>query len=279
MDSKDFAYGGKYWNIVLEVITIFFANLIDQIEYILPNCTVLVYVMARVKGLPLPANSMPNANLLHTVVANGWEAIKYQDGMALKENDIVEWSCNHVAFMIDSNNLYASWWTNYNGTSKGKRRDTKLTTTLKDTVEYLYARYIYRYFHQTTFEDECKRGGGNAKPSYIIRYKQTYPTIKSDGRNESKDQVYVSTSTQNIRSYPDGNIVGVSEIGYYDVGYQEKVETGGYTWYAIGNKEWIAGVKDRVEFLPMKEEPIKPDIDYKAKLEKAKELAKEIIGL
>lgn len=171
MTANDFKPNGKYWYLVEQVMQVF-TKISDKVEYILPNCTIGVCVVALAKGLPMPVSSIPNANLLHTRVANGWKALPFTSGMKLKENDIIEWGCNHTAFVIGNGTnpqVVASWWTNYDGTSKGNR-GMRLTSTMVDTANYLFNRYVYRYFHETSFEDEQNRGGGKTNPTYILRY-------------------------------------------------------------------------------------------------------------
>lgn len=171
MTGLDFTPNGKYWYLVNQVMQKFFSKEEYRVEYVLANCTILCYVMALVNNLPAPTSTIPSARNFHTKVANGWKAIPYQEGMKLKANDIIEWGCNHVAYAIsDGTNpqVVASWWTNYDGTSKGDR-NMALTKTMEDTANYLYNKYPYRYYHQTDFQDEQKRGGGKTNPTFVLR--------------------------------------------------------------------------------------------------------------
>lgn len=281
IEAKDLTYGGKYYGIVVELIQKFFSDLNSQIEYVLANCTLAVYVCCKINGLPIPANTMPNARLLHTKVANGWEAIKYKAGMTLLPNDIVEWDCNHVAYVIESGTnpqLYASWWTDYEGKSQNKR-NSRLTKTIRDTVEYFYTKYDYRFFHQTSFEDECNKGGGKAKPKYIIRYSKSILPVASVERDESKEQIFVSSGIFNVRSSPEikaGNIVGTynSPNAYFDV--YESVEGTEYNWHRIGENFWIAQVGE-ITYYTAKAGV--PTVDYEKKYNDLVAKIKEIDGL
>lgn len=99
-------------------------------------------------------------------------------------------------------------------------------------------------------------------------------------RNENINQVKVNTNSQNLRDNPEGNVIGNCLNGYFNV---SKVYEGkDFVWYCIDDDVWIAGVKGRIEFLPKKE--IKDDYkklyeESQKKLEKSKQLAKEIIEL
>lgn len=275
MKASDFSSNGIYYPIVESTTKEYFPSLNKQIEYILANCTLLVFVIAKIKGLPYPSNIIPNANRLHLNVSNGWKAIPYTNGMKLLPNDILEWSCNHVAW-FNGDKVYASWWTDYEGTSKGVR-NMKLTSTLKDTVDYFYTKYKNRFFHETTFEDECERGGGNAKPSYVIRYADLPKPVE---RDKTKSQVYVGDIVLNVRQEPSTNSIALGTLnkpnGYFDV--SEAILKEDYTWYKL-DSGYIAKVKN-VEFYK------KADTDYKtlyeeaqSKLNKVNELAKEIVEL
>lgn len=281
IEAKDLAYGGKYYNVLLNVMDLFKATstltkVERQIEYIIPNCTVGVYVTALIQGLPKPVKTIVSAKNYHKEVntEDGWVAIPYTKGMQLQPHDIVEWDCNHVAYVVGNGtnpNIYASWWTNYNGTSKGNRYDTKQTKSLKETSEYFYAKYKNRYFHEKTFENEKINAGDGKNPTYVLRYtKPTVPTIKTVEKDSTKDQIYVSHAEQNIRDEADKKsaLTGLSEIGYYNV-LSKSVKTD-YTWYNIGQDLWIAGVSGRVEFIP------KDKTDYKKLYEEAKNKLSEI---
>lgn len=260
VNKEDLKPNGRYWHYVVDVMSVF--NDYGKVEYTLANCTVCVCVLALINNLPKPVSKIGNANLFHTLVANGWKTIPYQRGMEIKENDILEWGCNHVAYAISNDKVYASWWTNYNGTSKG---DRDMRMSMIETSNYIYNNYPYRYFHETTFDDECKRGGGNQLPTYLLRYDQNI--IKPVDRDITKNQIKVNSNEQNFRAEPsiNGEIKGVSQVGYYNVLDEQEND---YIWYKV-NDLWIAKTS-RVEYLP------KEDIDYKKLYEITKDKLERI---
>lgn len=254
MKASDFCSTGIYYPNVESTIKKFFSKIRDQVEYSLANCTVAVFTIANIKGLPYPCSAIVNANKSHSYVANGWKAIPYTDGMVLKENDIIEWACNHVAWYKGNDVVYASWWTDYNGTSK-TNREMKLTKTIKETVDYFFKNYQFRFFHETTFSDECNRGAKGTKPSYILRYMIDLP--KSVERNENVNQLQVGKIALNVRESAStkSSSFGTIGEGYYNVTNISKQSD--YVWYQLGTY-WVAGVKETT-YLPMKEAT-----DYKA---------------
>lgn len=77
------------------------------------------------------------------------------------------------------------------------------------------------------------------------------PTI----RDENKNQLKINVVDLRIRKEPniESNILGLTEYnGIYD--YYETVENEGYTWYKIGDDNWIASTQDWITVYPKKEE-------------------------
>jgi len=77
------------------------------------------------------------------------------------------------------------------------------------------------------------------------------PTI----RDENKNQLKVNVVDLRIRKEPniESNILGLTEYnGIYD--YYEIVENEGYTWYKIGDDNWVASTQDWITVYPKKEE-------------------------
>ena len=96
---------------------------------------------------------------------------------------------------------------------------------------------------------------------YNPHLKET-PKVPGVPRDEYKDQVKVLVDNLRIREDAGTNfdIVGyVVKDNFYN--YYETKDNGGYTWYRIGDKQWVATNKDKnyLEVLPHKEpEPPTP---------------------
>lgn len=82
------------------------------------------------------------------------------------------------------------------------------------------------------------------------------PSIKEIGlpspveKNNRRDQIRILKSSLRVRTYPSlkDEIIGLAKIGYYN--YTETKESDGYTWYKIGEWNWIADVKGTTDVIP-----------------------------
>lgn len=244
----EYSPNSVYWTIVQKLFSGKYV-----VEYSMPNCTIFCIAEQLENGRPMPVLRDLNANQWHTVVntAEGWTAFPYKNGMTLLAGDIVEWGCNHVATIEDDgvNPLVsASWWTNYDGTSKGARYNNPICKNQQEVSNYFIKNYPYRFYHSTTFEDECKRGGGNAKPTYVFRYIAPQPVEK----DITKNQIYSNVKGLNIRKEPNttSTIIGTLPNGYFDV--QEVIKKSDYTWFNLGDC-YVAQVNG-VEYYEAKKE-------------------------
>lgn len=245
------------------------------IEYAIGNCTIFCIGEQLENGRPMPVIRDTNANLWHTVVnyAEGWILLNYVDGMQLKAGDIVEWEENHVATIEEDGInplISASWWTNYDGTSKGRRYNNPICSTLQEVSDYFTKNYAFRFYHSIKLSEENIKGGGGKSPKYVLRYNEI---VKPTDRDETKNQLYVGDIVLNIRKEPtiQPNVLGLlnKPNAYFDV-YEYQVRED-YTWYNLGNC-WVAGVED-TQFYKADEE------DVGKKLKEINKLAKEIVEL
>lgn len=229
---KDCIYDNKYYWSSL--------NPNANVANCLPNCTTLCYGAIIQDGKLPPVSSIPNANLWHTVLTNGWTYIDY-DCDKLEVGDIVEWTNeNHVAVVSkitsDKKIISASFYTGEDGTSKSKR---KSFSTLEQVSNFMLTNYETRYFHCWSIEEEQQRVGG--LPTFILKH-----PLYSVRRNTTKDQIEVLTYQQNVRDSKN-NILKKAEKGFYDV--LSISESNGYTWYEVEENKYIAGVEGRVVYL------------------------------
>lgn len=69
-------------------------------------------------------------------------------------------------------------------------------------------------------------------------------------RNENMNQIEVIKDKLRVRKSPSlkGEILGFAKIGFYN--YSETSDADGYTWYKIGNENWIADVKGYTNIYP-----------------------------
>ena len=228
-------YGGKYHPFFWGDL-----NPCADIPTGLANCTTFTYGDCLTDGWQ-PVTRIRNANNWHTV-ANG-KVIPF-DINQVEKGDVLEWveGC-HVAKVDDIKNgviyLNCSWYTDANGTSKTTYRPF---TSLKQMSDFFATNYPTRFYHYWTLDEE-NEGVGDT-PDYIIKR----PTIiKADGENKNVDQIKVLTDEQNVRTAPNGDIVGAAQSGFYNVYGQ--FSDSKYIWYQIRDNLYIAGVNGRVEFI------------------------------
>ena len=206
----------------------------------LANCTTFTYGDCLRDGWA-PVTRIRNANNWHTV-ANG-EVLPF-DIALVEEGDVLEWveGC-HVAKVdkIANGTIYlnCSWYTDAYGGSHSTYRPF---TSLQQMSDFMITNYPTRFYHYWTLEKE-NEGVGDA-PDYIIKKPHI---IEADGQDKSVDQILVKTSEQNVRTQPNGAIIGIAQSGYYDV--YDKVADSKYIWYKIHDGYFIAGVDGRVEFI------------------------------
>lgn len=146
----------------------------------LANCTTLVYGACIAAGLGAPVSTIRDARNWHKNLTENWEVIPYSR-KSVKENDILEWTTNHVAIAIDGNNVTASWYTGMNGKAyDGEEYSKRDFSSLKDLSNWMKENYPYRFCHTCTVEQEIK-SLGNVEPAYILRRKS------SGGNKEIKE--------------------------------------------------------------------------------------------
>lgn len=247
---SDFIIGGKFskyfWDLAY--------NPNATVIYGLANCTTLTVGMTYINGQPYPVSRITNADQFHTVLINGWTCIPY-DRKKLKVGDIIEWTSNcHVCTVADiSDDVYvhSSWYTGEHGRSTWNRKpDTRYSIqSLQELSDIMSTKYPYRFYHYTDIDTECDEVGG--QPQYILRAPDKI--VDPVERNKSIDQIKVNTNEQNVRTAPNGQILGSAQSGFYNVLNEVKTD---YVWYEVEPDRWIAGVEGRVEFL-------EGDSDYK----------------
>lgn len=250
---KDCKYDNKYYWTNL--------NPNANVTNCLPNCTTLCYGAVIQDGKLPPISRIPNAQLWHSVLINGWTYVNY-DYNNLEVGDIVEWqNKNHVAIVSriteDKKMISASFYTGEDGTSKSKRTSFQ---TMEQVSNYMLTNYETRYFHCWSIEDEQKAVGG--LPQFILKH-----PLYSVKQNTSKDQIEVLTFEQNVRD-KDNKILKKAEKGFFNV--LSTIEHSGYTWYEVEENKYIAGVDGRVNFIPKIE-----DNELERLIQENKELQKE----
>ena len=236
--KKDIVYGGslheQLWNVN--------NNPNATIGNCLANCTTLAYGLSKIK----PVSRIVGASNWHKYLTNGFTAIPF-DRTKVKEGDIIEWVNHvHVAIVdkVENGNiwLHCSWYTGDHGTAMWNGHyDTRSFSSLKEVSDFMANNYPTRMYHYFELEDECRGVGGD--PQYILVRPNIIP---EDGRNELVDQILTLTNEQNVRSSPEGEIIGVAQKGYFDT-FDSQI-SGKYLWYKI-REGWIALVDGRVEFI------------------------------
>lgn len=244
-----------------------------NVKHCLPNCTTLCYGAILQDGHLAPVKSIPNANLWHTVLTNGWAYTKYDEDK-IEYGDILEWETkNHVAIVskIDGNKkiVSASFYTGDDGTAYSTRANF---STLEQVSNFMLTNYPSRYFHCLDITQECQKVGG--LPQYILK-----APLYSVKRNTNKDQIEVLTFEQNVRDGKN-NILKKAEKGFFNIISTKQYD--GYTWYEVEKDRYIAGVNGRVVYLPKEDDETiieenkrlkKENLELKERLEKIKELA------
>jgi hypothetical protein len=71
--------------------------------------------------------------------------------------------------------------------------------------------------------------------------------FKPVGEDKTVNQVFISTNTQNVRDN-DNNILGTAQSGFYNV--YSIVHNNNYNWYEIEDNCFVAGVENRVYYIP-----------------------------
>ena len=241
----------------------------------LANCTTMAVGFTYINNLPYPVSSIPNASSFHTRLINGWTYTKFDRSKA-KVGDIIEWTSNcHVCTIADIKDgviyVHSSWYTGEHGRSVWNGHfDTRYSiNSLQELSDFMCNNYPYRTYHYTDLDTECNEVGG--EPQYLL----VAPSqIKPSGEDKSKNQINILTNEQNVRSTPNGSIIGVAMSGYYNVYGTSKDDK--YTWYDIGDG-WVAGVEGRVVYIPKQDdaynELVKENKELKKRLDKIAALA------
>lgn len=265
---NDLKFGGSFHPFFWDEKT----NPLATIANGLADCTTLVIGDCARDGLR-PVTQFRNASQWHKYLAAGWKCIKY-DASKVKVGDIIQWvnKC-HVARVADIQDgkiyLHSSWYTGEHGVSvwNGEFDSRKSIKSLQQLSDFMTQNYPTRFYHFWDLETEAKGVGG--MPEHILVMPNR---IKTDSQDKTRNQIKVNTNEQNIRSKPNGPIVGISEIGYYNVYAQ--VEDNGYRWFEIKDELYIAEVKGRVEYIEAEkidyDRIIKENADLKKRLERIK---------
>lgn len=228
----------------------------------LPDCTTFAYGCVLENGQLPPVYRFGSAGSWHTFLTNGWIAVPYKEYREnIKEGDIIEWSKgNHVAVVssvLRGIKVSGSFYTGIHGKAyyDGKYDTREGINSLQQLGDYFYNKYQYRFFHNTTVEEESKWCGYD--PDYVLVSPTLIAPVEKD---TSKNQAYVGINGLRIRTEASTNstIKGLLSVGYYNVEKVtgEKWEDRGKTddtWYKIGDY-YVAGV-DGVEYYPAKDYP------------------------
>ena len=216
----------------------------------LANCTTLTYGLTILYNRPLPVSRIVSAGQWHNYLINNWTCKKF-DKSILKVGDIIEWSkyC-HVAtvdkIVGDKVYLHCSWYTGENGKStEGKDYATREhIKTLQELSDIMSTKYSYRFYHYCTLEEESEMVKG--EPEYILSM-PLERVFKPVGEDKTVNQVFISTNKQNVRDN-DNNILGTAQSGFYNV--YSIVHNNNYDWYEIEDGCFVAGVENRVYYIP-----------------------------
>lgn len=175
----------------------------------------------------------------------------YARGKTPKLGAIACWSggsqgFGHVAFVEDiySNGDFLSSNSGYGGGRFFTKRITK-ASGYSFGSQYKFQGFIY--------------------PPVDFTLTDVTPTVS---RDENKDQLKVKTTELRVRENHNtkANIIGVAkQYGIYN--YYEMVKDGGYDWYRIADKQWIANNGKWLEIYP-KKKPDETDKEKIARLEK-----------
>lgn len=268
---EDFKYRGKYNNWFWD--TKYNPN--ATIENGLANCTTMAIGLTFINKLPYPVTQIVSASNWNKVLTNGWRCADF-GSVKLKVGDIVQWVNNcHVATVIRVENgeaiLGCSWYTGEHGVSvyKGQYDTRNVFHSLEELSNFMIKNYPFRMYHETTIAEESNNVGG--LPEYVLVSPEVLRPVEE---NRSKNQIHVLTNEQNVRD-KNLNIIGIAQAGFYDV--RSSFESNGYTWYEVVKGKYIAGVKDRVVYIPADDEfekLKKENEELKTKLDEINKLSK-----
>lgn len=265
---KDVIYDKEYfWDIKL--------NPNATIKNALPNCTTCAYGLIIAEGKLSPVSDIVSAGSWDKYLSNGWMSVDY-DSELIEVGDIIQWiDKGHVATISkidgDKKIVSASFYTGEHGTSIYEGQyDTRHFNSLKELSDFMLEKYPNRYFHVWDIEEECRWVGG--LPNKILKH-----PLYSIKRDLSVNQIEVMTYSQNVRNN-DNTILKKTEKGYYNV--LSTKENNGYVWYEVEPNMYIAGVEDRVVYLPKSddkkyEELLKENLILKDKLERIRVILDE----
>lgn len=265
---KDVIYDKEYfWDIKY--------NPNATIENALPNCTTCAYGLIIAEGKLPPVSDIVGAGRWDKYLANGWMSIDY-DPELIEVGDILQWTDKgHVATISkidgDKKIVSASFYTGEHGTSIYEGGyDTRHFNSLKELSDFMLEKYPNRYFHVWDVEEECRWVGG--LPNKILKH-----PLYSIKRDITVNQIEVMTYTQNVRNN-DNTVLKKAEKGYFNV--LSTKENNGYVWYEVEPDKFIAGVEDRVVYLPQSddkkyEELLKENLILKDKLERIRVILDE----
>lgn len=265
---KDVIYDKKYfWDVSL--------NPNATIKNALPNCTTCAYGLIIAEGKLPPVSDIVGAGIWDKYLTNGWMSVDY-DSELIEVGDIIQWiDKGHVATISkidgDKKIVSASFYTGEHGTSIYEGQyDTRHFNSLKELSDFMLEKYPNRYFHVWDVEEECRWVGG--LPNKILKH-----PLYSHKRDISVNQIEVMTCSQNVRNN-DNVVLKKAEKGYYNV--LSTKENNGYVWYEVEPNMFIAGVEDRVIYIPKTDEQkyedlIKENLMLKDKLERIRAIIDE----
>ena len=265
---KDVIYDNQYlWDIKY--------NPNATIENALPNCTTCAYGLIIAEGKLPPVSDIVGAGKWDKYLSNGWMSIDY-DPELIEVGDILQWTeKGHVATISkidgDKKIVSASFYTGEHGTSIYEGQyDTRHFSSLKELSDFMLEKYPNRYFHVWDVEEESRWVGG--LPNKILKH-----PLYAHKRNVTVNQIEVMAYSQNVRNN-DNVILKKAEKGFYNV--LSTKENNGYVWYEVEPNMYIAGVEDRVVYLPKSdekkyEELLKENLLLKDKLERIRSIIDE----
>ncbi len=245
------------------------------IENALPNCTTCAYGLVLEEGHLPPVSMIVGAGRWDKYLTNGWMSIDY-DYDLLEVGDIIQWTeKGHVATVSkidgDKKIVSASFYTGEHGTSIYEGHyDTRNFTSLKELSNFMLEKYPTRYFHVWDVEEEQRWVGG--LPNKILKH-----PLYAHKRDVRVNQIEVMTYSQNVRNN-DNRVLKKAEKGYYNV--LSTKENNGYVWYEVEPNMFIAGIEDRVIYLPKTDEKTieelqKENLILKDKLERIRVILDE----
>ena len=153
--------------------------------------------------------------------------------------------CGHVAVVerVDSNNQVYTSESDYGGTAFFNALRTNDNGRWGLASSFYFRGFIYQ---QPDVQDWIN--GASITPNV--------------DRDEYKDQLEVKVPELRVRVDPStsSGILGLASMGYYN--YFETRDSDGFTWYKIGDKNWIAYSPDWVTIFPAKpKEEVTPDVE------------------